>query len=157
MDTSSADPDQDLIDEIHSYFGSGTGLQEMYVTPSLLTGKDWDALAETARWSRANAAVLKDSHWIGGDPGKLEVYGWASWTPEKGIVVLRNPSDRAQEFALDVGRHLNCPLMLRASYRAHSPWAVDRLSPRLVLRAGRAQRILLQPFQVLTLEAQPEE
>ena len=56
-------------------------------------------LAEAARWSRANADVLVDTHWIGGDPGKLEVYGYASWSPRKGIVMLRNPSDRPQIFS----------------------------------------------------------
>ena len=34
------------------------------------------------KWSRSNAMdVLVDTHWVGGEPFKLEVYGWASWTP----------------------------------------------------------------------------
>ena len=103
------DPHGDFDDEIKSYFGSGTHLQEMYVTPALLSEKDWDLLAEAARWSRANADVLVDTHWVGGDPVKLEVYGWASWSPRKGILVLRNPSDRAQEFTLDVGQAFELP------------------------------------------------
>ena len=28
-----ADPDHDFPDEVHSYFGTGTQLQEMYITP----------------------------------------------------------------------------------------------------------------------------
>ena len=36
-------------------------------------------------------AVLKDTHWVGGDPRWLQVYGWASWSQEKSILVLRNP------------------------------------------------------------------
>jgi len=32
-----SDPSRDFADEIHSYFGSGTQLQEMYITPSLLS------------------------------------------------------------------------------------------------------------------------
>lgn len=153
--TSPVDLDPDLVDEIHAYFGSGTQLQELYVTPSRLTSKDWDVLAEAARWSRSNAAVLKDTHWVGGDPAKLEVYGWASWNPQKAIVVLRNPSDRAQEFSLDVGQAFELPLHAPRSYRAHSPWAADQASAPIVLRAGRAQRVSLKPFQVLTLEAVP--
>jgi hypothetical protein len=47
---------------VHSYFGTGTQLQEMYITPSLLASQDWDVLAEAAKWSRANAATRKDSH-----------------------------------------------------------------------------------------------
>jgi hypothetical protein len=125
----------------------------MYVTPSLLSAQDWDVLAETARWSRSNAATLKDTHWIGGDPAKLQVYGWASWSPRKGIVVLRNPSDQAQTFALDAGQAFELPLHASHSYRAHSPWASDRATAPLYLRAGQARGIMLQPFQVLTLEA----
>ena len=71
----STDPGGDFRNEVRSYFGSGTQLQEMYITPSLLTPTDWDILAEAAKWSRLNASILVDTHWIGGDPRLLEVYG----------------------------------------------------------------------------------
>jgi hypothetical protein len=150
-----SDPGGDFRDEVRDYFGSGTQLQEMYVTPSLLTTKNWDDLAEAAKWSRVNAAVLKDTHWIGGDPGKLEVYGWAAWTPAKGIVVLRNPSDKAQEFSLDVASAFELPEYAGQSYRAHSPWASDKGKPAIQLRAGLAHQFTLQPFEVVTLDAEP--
>ncbi|MGD0732124.1 MAG: enterotoxin [Terracidiphilus sp.] len=150
-----ADPDLDFVDDVHAYFGSGTELQEMYITPSLLSTQDWNILAEAARWSRANAAVLKDTHWIGGDPSKLQVYGWASWTQEKAIVVLRNPSDRAQEFPLDIGPAFELPRHAPSRYQAHSPWAADSASAPISLHAGHPKLIFLQPFQVLTLEAMP--
>jgi hypothetical protein len=149
------DPGGDFPDEVRDYFGSGTQLQEMYVTPSLLSSTDWDVLAESAKWSRANAAVLKDSHWIGGDPGKLEVYGWASWTPEEAIVVLRNPSDKSQEFLLDVGKAFELPEGAVRSYRAHSPWAADKGTAAVRLRAGEAYEVVLKPFEVVTLDAEP--
>ena len=149
------DPNHDFPDEVRSYFGSGTQLQEMYLTPSLLSAQDWDVLAEAARWSRSNAAVLKDTHWIGGDPAKLQVYGWASWTPQKGIVVLRNPSDHAQKFSLDVGKAFELSRDAPLSYHARSPWASDQAAAPIYLRAGHKQQILLRPFQVLTLEATP--
>jgi hypothetical protein len=78
-----SDPGHDFSDEVHSYFGTGTHLQEMYITPTLLRSKDWDVLAEAAKWSRENAKTLEDSHWIGGDPALLEVYGWAAWSRRK--------------------------------------------------------------------------
>jgi hypothetical protein len=149
------DPKGDFIDEVHDYFGTGTQLQEMYITPSLLSPADWDALAEAARWSRHNAAVLKDTHWIGGDPGKLEVYGWAAWTRAKGLVTLRNPSGQEQEYSLDLGAAFELPRGAAQTYRAHSPWSADKSQPALVLRAGHARPITLKPFQVLTLEAIP--
>ncbi len=75
-----SDPGDDFGNEVRSYFGSGTQLQELYLTPKLLTEKNWDVLAEAAKWSRENAQVLKDTHWVGGDPLWLQVYGWASWS-----------------------------------------------------------------------------
>jgi len=151
----STDPQNDFPSEVRSYFGSGTQLQEMYITPSLLSKEDWDVLAESARWSRSNASVLQDTHWIGGDPGKLEVYGWASWTPAKGIVTLRNPSDHEQEFLLDIGKAFELPAGAAQDYQAHSPWAADKNAAVIPLHAGTAHKIVLQPFQVLILEAAP--
>ncbi len=150
-----SDPNNDFADEVHDYFGSGTQLQEMYITPSLLTTKNWDDLAESAKWSRTNADVLKDTHWIGGDPGKLEPYGWASWTPGKGIIVLRNPSDHAQNFTLEIGKAFELPAHSASSYRAHSPWAADKAQPAITLHAGQPRSISLEPFQVITLDCEP--
>ncbi len=150
-----ADPQGDFTAEIHDYFGTGTQLQEMYVTPSLLSDENWDTLAEAAKWSRANADVLFDTHWIGGDPGKFEVYGWASWTPAKGILVLRNPGDRPARFIIDIGKAFELPANAPNRYRAHSPWRVDRESPSIELAAGQPHTFELQPFQVLTLDVTP--
>ncbi|MFT8763410.1 MAG: hypothetical protein ABF809_05370 [Gluconobacter potus] len=77
------DPGHDFPDEVHSFFATGTDEQELYITPRLLKSVDWDVIASTARWAHANAEILKDSHWIGGDPGRLEPYGWAAWTPTR--------------------------------------------------------------------------
>jgi hypothetical protein len=148
-----ADPGNDFRDEVRSYFGSGTQLQELYITPSLLTAKNWDDLAESAKWSRANAQVLKDTHWIGGDPAKLEVYGWAAWAPRKGIIVLRNPSDKQQEFSVDIAKAFELPSGAAQAYRAHSPWASDTSAPEIQLRAGGLHKFMLKPFEVLTLDA----
>jgi hypothetical protein len=146
------DPGQDFADEVHSYFGTGTQLQEMYITPSLLSAQDWDVLAETAKWSRDNAQVLKDSHWIGGDPAKLEVYGWAAWSPEKAIVTLRNPSDRAQDFTASLAFLLELPAGSASGFAAHSPWKSEAGSASFVAPAQEQHTFHLQPFQVLTLE-----
>lgn len=152
-----SDPDGDFADEVHSYFGTGTDLQELYITPSLLSQGDWDVLAETARWARDNAQVLKDTHWIGGDPAKLEVYGWASWSAGKGIVVLRNPSDHVQSYSLDVARAFELPPGAAQNYRAHSPWAGDGGTAPMELHAGQGRSIELKPFEVLTLDAATEK
>jgi hypothetical protein len=151
------DPGGDFANEVHSYFGSGTQLQELYITPPLLKPADWDTLAEAAKWSRANAATLVDTHWIGGDPLWLEVYGWAAWSPEKAILTLRNPSDKAQDFTLDIAAAFELPAGAPRSYRARSPWAADASQSAIKLRAGEGHTFHLAAFQVLTLEGEPEK
>lgn len=146
-----SDPGDDFANEVHSYFASGTALQELYVTPSLLTPRNWDALAAAARWSRANAEILKDSHWIGGDPGRLEVYGWAAWSPEKAIVTLRNPDARPQSFLLDLPRALELPEGPAKTYATKILWSAGAAVP-VSLRTDRPTEIRLAPFEVLTVE-----
>ncbi len=152
----SVDPGHDFADEVHSYFGTGTQLQEMYVTPSLLSANDWDVLAETAKWSRDNAKTLEDSHWVGGDPARLEVYGWAAWSNEKAILTLRNPNDHPQDFTASLEALLELPTRAAEAFVARSPWktpgATSTVAP---FRAAEQHTFHLQPFEVLTLEMVP--
>jgi hypothetical protein len=149
------DPGNDFRNEAHSYFGTGTQLQEMYITPSLLSQQNWDDLAESANWSRANAEVLKDTHWIGGNPAWLEVYGWASWTPAKGILVLRNPGNTPQTFRITLQDAFELPAGAARSYTAKSPWKSDAAQPPLQLNAREPHEFHLAPFEVLTLDLTP--
>jgi len=149
------DPGGDFASEIRAYFGTGTQLQEMYVTPSLLTAENWDTLAETARWARQRAATLVDSHWVGGDPAALQVYGHAAWGAGRGILVLRNPKDEPQTIDLDVGEALELPERAPRSFSATSPWGSERDRPSEQLAAGTPHSFHLRPFEVLTLEATP--
>ncbi len=143
----------DIIDEIRSFFGTGTNLQELYITPELMTPETWDALAEAAKWSRANSDVLVDTHWIGGDPAKAQVYGWASWSKRKSILVLRNPDDRAAEFTLDIGKAFELPKDAPQKYALRSPWKQDVDKPAIEVSAGRGHRLELKPFEVLVFDA----
>ena len=150
------DPGNDFRNEIRSYFGTGTQLQEMYITPSLLSAANWDDLAEAAKWSRANADVLKDTHWIGGDPAWLEVYGWASWSTRKGILVLRNPSDKEQSISIKLQDAFELPQGAAQAYQATSPWKDEASQPSIQLRAQQPHEFRLAPFQVLTLDLTPQ-
>ncbi len=148
----SDDPGGDFPAEVHSYFASGTQLQEMYITPSLLSKEDWDTLAKWARWSRAHAAILKDTHWIGGDPAALEVYGWAAWAPSGWIVTLRNPSDHPQEYRLHLERALELPAIPSTPYTVSEPFTAAG-APRLQWSAHDIITIDLKAFEVRTFES----
>jgi hypothetical protein len=149
------DPGNDFESEVHTYFATGTQLQEMYVTPKLLTDKNWDVLAEAANWARSNAQTLIDSHWVGGDPNHGDVYGWASWSPKKGILVLRNPSDQPAKIDIDIAKAFELPKDASTHYTAHSPWQDEKDLPSVDLEAGKIHTFELKPFEVLSLEAVP--
>ncbi|MGA7523798.1 MAG: enterotoxin [Acidobacteriaceae bacterium] len=147
----STDPGHDFPDEVHDYFATGTQLQEMYITPSLLSSADWDVLAHAAKWARRNADILEDTHWIGGDPGQLQVYGWAAWSPHGWIVTLRNPSDKPQTFTLDLESALQVPHGASFRAMASNPFGQPGAAP-VRLDAHHAE-IRLAPFEVRTFES----
>ena len=151
----SKDPGGDFASEVRTYFGCGTQLQELYLSPELLSPKNWDDLAAAAKWSRANSATLRDVHWLGGDPVKLEAYGWAAWSPAKGIVTLRNPSDRPAAFVLEAGAAFELPAGAPGTFRVQSPYA-DAPAPMTAVRGGEPLTIALRPFEVLVFECTPE-
>jgi len=145
-----------LRSEIRAYFGSGTQLQEMYITPDLLTSENWDTLAEAANWSRANASTLVDTHWVGGRPADHEVYGWAAWSPRKGILTLRNPSAKAQEIVIDPAKVFELPEGAPQQYTIANPFK-DQTVAVTGMRAGEETKFKLQPFEVLVIEALPDK
>jgi len=154
-DKLNVDPKHDFTSEVRSFFGSGTQMQEMYITPKLLTAANWDTLAASARWARENAVTLRDTHWVGGDPAELKVYGWAAWSPHKGILTLRNPAARPASIAIDAGKVFELPENAPRSYTLTSPYS-DQRSTVSSLTAGEPATFSLQPFEVLVLEAHGE-
>lgn len=153
----STDPSHDFKNEVRSYFGNGTQLQEMYITPSLLSTTDWNVLAQAANWSRANSQTLVDNHWIGGDPTELEVYGWGAWSAKKGIVTLRNPSDHPQAYSLNLRSALQLPDWVSGSY-TYAPAYADETHPiAKTWHADQSRVIMLKPFEVLNMTFTPAQ
>ena len=144
-----------LKNEARSYFANGASLQEMYLTPSLMTPAAWDAVAEAAKWAHSRATVLADAHWVGGDPLKLQTYGYAAWNPKQGTLMLRNPDDQPQTITLDAATVFELPAGAAKKYLLQSPFP-DQSLQRLKLEAGRRVNVLLAPFEVLVFDATPE-
>ena len=145
---------KDLVDEFRMFFGCGTQLQELYISPQMMTPEMWDALAEAAKWSRENADVLVDTHWIGGDASKGEPYGYASWSARKGILCVRNPSSQPKNLTLKLTEAFELPPGAPRQFALKSPWKADSGEPQHRAAAGEDYRIPLQPFEVRVLEAE---
>ena len=141
-----------LKNEARSYFANGTSLQELYLTPSFMTSEAWNEVADAAKWAKANADVLADSHWIGGDPLQLQVYGYASWNKRKGTLMLRNPDDRPKMITLDIDSVFELPKGALQQYNLKSPYADQRIQ-KLSMAPKHPVQITLQPFEVLVFDA----
>lgn len=144
-----------LRQEARSYFANGASLQELYLTPSMMTSNAWDDVAAAATWAHARADVLVDAHWVGGDPLRGEVYGYAAWQPRMGTLMLRNPSDQPGRITLDAATVFELPAGAPTRYALRSPYPDQRLSS-LDLTAGAQKVVDLQPFEVLVFDAQPQ-
>jgi hypothetical protein len=149
------DPGNDFPGEVRSYFGSGTQLQELYISHDLLSKADWDVLAESAKWARVNAGTLVDTHWVGGDPCRLEVYGHAAWSAPKGILTLRNPSDKGAVFEVQLGKLLELPAGAPTVYEIQLPFAQRESELAGVVEADKRVQLTMKPFEVLVFEARP--
>ena len=144
----------DLKNEVRSYFANGASLQELYLTPSMMTPAAWDHVAASAKWAHAHADVLRDAHWVGGDPLKLEPYGYAAWNPRAATLMLRNPDDQPRTIELDADVVFELPNTFRTATPAFdlsSPYADQRLRT-LRLVAGKKVTVTLEPFEVLVFD-----
>jgi len=146
--------DQDILDDIWSFFSSGTGLQELYINPHKLSTKNWNVLSHAIQWARVNAKTLVDVHWIGGDPENGEVYGRAAWSPKKGIISLRNPTGEVKHFHVDVLKMLEIPKGYPQVYAFNNPRFFRGAKPDS-FKAVKEFDVTLQPYEVKILEGIP--
>jgi hypothetical protein len=146
--------DKDISDEIWSFFGSGTSLQELYINPHKLNTANWNCLAAAIKWARENADIMPDTHWVGGDPSKGDIYGFASWSPKKAILTLRNPSNKAKTFLVDTRKVFELPLNYKPAYLFYNAKLSSRETKKPLFK-GKTYTVTLEPFEVMVLNAMP--
>ncbi|MEO9021468.1 MAG: hypothetical protein ABI237_01860 [Ginsengibacter sp.] len=146
---------KNVADGIWSFFASGTSLQELYVNPHLLTPPMWDCLAAAAKWSDDNKDVLKDVHWIGGDPAEGEIYGYASWASRKGIFSLRNPSPVQKTFKVSLKRVFELPATPSSSFKLHNAINPKDIFSEKTVQSEKEFVVTLAPYELRIWEAVP--
>ncbi|HAL82792.1 MAG TPA: enterotoxin [Mucilaginibacter sp.] len=140
---------KDINDEIWAFFGTGTSLQELYINPHKLNSNNWDCLRNASNWSKANAEALADTHWVGGDPSKGEVYGYAGWADKKGVLTLRNPTAHAKIFIVNVKKVLDLPAGFAPDYQFYDA----KSKTKKQLYTGKNFPVKLAPFEVMVMDA----
>jgi len=140
---------KNISDEVWAFFGTGTSLQELYVNPHKLNTADWDCLRDAVNWSKANVKALDDTHWVGGDPLKGEVYGYAGWADNKGVLTLRNPTSHPKTFVVNVKKALDIPNGYSSNYGFYN--ARDKQHKQLY--RGEGFIVKLAPFELKVMDA----
>lgn len=152
---------QSIKNELRCAFASGSGLQELYVDHAIMTGLKnevlWDELARSIRWFRRHAAVLADTHWVGGAPGQGEVYGWASWMPGRAVLALRNPSGDTKRFSFTLREVLELPRTERDRMTLLPSYDDQRDIPGMTgtpLDPDATLTVELKPFEVVVFDSE---
>jgi hypothetical protein len=144
----------DWKDALVNFATIGSRFFELYISPSLLSRPDWDALGQTVHWWRANAHPLLDnSTMVLGDPTRREVYGYLHYSPEKTLLTLRNPFIKPQRVELrldDQAGFLRNP-------RAYLAQVIYPYRKILVnsLRYGDLLRLNLDGYEQIIVELSP--
>jgi hypothetical protein len=147
--------DKDISDEIWSFFGTGTNLQELYINPHKLNTSNWNCLAEASHWAKENEDILVDVHWTGGNPAKGEIYGYAAWSPRKATLTLRNPSKDEKSFLVNIAGIFELPESMKSEYQFYDARQVTLNAKKEIIAQGRVFNIILKPFEVKVMDAFP--
>jgi len=130
-------------------YSRGSMMTELYISPSMLKPEEWQALGSIMRWAHVNSDVLLgEARFIGGDPGRRQVYGYSHFKDGRGIVTLRNPSIERQVFELALDERGG------EAYRARVIFPYTELLPG-TFRYGDSLPLTLEGFEVKVLEFGP--
>jgi len=148
--------DNDISDEIWSFFATGTNLQELYINPHKLNTANWNCLADAGLWAKEQESVMTDVHWVGGDPSKEEVYGFAAWSKERAYISLRNPSEVEKTFEIKTASVFELPEGVSDQFSFYNARAVVAGGNKKIFAQGKSFIITLKPFEVKILNAIPD-
>lgn len=144
-------------DMVRSFFSMGSGLQELYISHDKMKDEFWPILAEAVHWAKKRKNLLEDSHWVGGSPINLQVYGFASWNGTDGILSLRNPSSKEQTFVIDLDKIMEDNLPKDKIFRLQCPWKDSQQRYDFNMKVNKKKTIVLKPFEQIVWDVQSDE
>ncbi len=89
------------------YFARGISMFELYISPDLLSNREWEAIAKSYLWAKDRFPLLVSyTRMIGGNPGEGKAYGFVHFKGQRGIISLRNPSMEPQRIKIRLKQDL---------------------------------------------------
>jgi hypothetical protein len=130
----------------------GTGFVELYIKPFVLQPADWDVVAEGLKWAEKFLPAFKRARMHGGDPAKMEIYGYAGWTADLGYVSVHNPSDKKQSYSFTLDRALGLVPGAQGPYIISSPVKDGAKGLPATANPGDKFTLTLAPREIRILE-----
>lgn len=143
-------------DYVVMFYGRGVQLQELYITPDMLTPDWWEVLGKATRWAQENQGILENFAMIGGDPRKGEVYGFVHWEEDRGIITLRNPDLPTQTVDVPFDKSVRYRGENNKTFRGRVIYPfVEDLTSQFI--SGEPAAVTVPGCSVMVLEFQPGE
>ncbi len=144
-----------FTDDVILYFARGVTMYELYISPNILTGGEWDAIGNAIRWAKDRFDILKHTRMIGGSPEKREPYAYVHFSGKRGIVAMRNPfiTPRSLTFKLDPAAGID---PFASSLVLEKVYPNRYISPSLY-SAGAQIEVPLQGYETAIYEIYPLE
>ena len=73
------------------YFARGVTMWELYISPDILTEKEWNVLSQAIKWAKDKQDVMELTFMQGGNPALGESYAYMHFKGNKGVIAARNP------------------------------------------------------------------
>ena len=147
------DPPSKFTDDMVFYLARGVSMYELYISPDLLSEREWDAEGSAIAWAKDRCDILANTYMTGGDPAKRQCYGYLHFRGNHGIVAVRNPFIAASSVTI----HLSPEYGLD---RGASGLVLDKIYPYRqvsghLLASGAAVEIPLEGYETAVFEVYP--
>ena len=137
------------------YFGRGVMMWELYVSPDLLSNGEWNAIASSIKWAKANKRVLEKTRMILGNPIKDQAYGYLHMRKDKGILLLRNPDVFKRTVSIDMTPNLG-DIDPSTEYYVKVIYPYNLILPEPV-KLNQSLTVNLDGYEVLAAELIPAD
>ena len=135
--------------------GRGLRVMDFYMEPDL-SPEFWQALGESLNWWQENLDVLESTRMVGGDPRKGQVYGYAHWKEEHGILCLRNPDVGEQAIAVPFDKSVFYRGQAGRSFRGRVVYPyIEDLPSQFI--SGTPILLTVPGYSVMLVELEPGE
>jgi hypothetical protein len=132
--------------------GRGRFFLPCYINPKVMEDDDWRVLAGLMRWARRNQELLRHTEVVTSRVEAGEPYIYAHWLGQRGVLVVRNPSNESVDYALNLSR-TGAPMTLRDGVACTQYPCRRGLATGLT--AASTVKLRLAPWEVQFVEVAP--